>query len=218
MKRELMCGLISLFAGMLIACEGPQGIQGLSGTQGIAGIQGPPGSEPQECTSPPPVTYEMGLALAKAETYFMSCSGDTYSTYNYCLKMANGNLMEEEACFNEWIKADEVCFFFYAKMLNKMPYRECGVKLFEAVYTYDPNTMVETYTTTFLGNTADFDSDGIADWWETWMGLNPCTANTYGSCIEDGDLDYDDDGIPNAQDEKPICNELDPEEYLPDCY
>lgn len=54
----------------------------------------------------------------------------------------------------------------------------------------------------------DTDGDGISDYMESWMSLNPCEKCSYGG-VEgvdcDADLDFDDDGIPNGEDHDPGC-------------
>ena len=54
----------------------------------------------------------------------------------------------------------------------------------------------------------DTDGDGIDDYWEYQMGLNPCEKCSYGGIPGvdcDADLDYDRDGIPNGIDYNPMC-------------
>lgn len=55
----------------------------------------------------------------------------------------------------------------------------------------------------------DTDGDGISDYMESWMSLNPCERCSYGgtegvNC--DADLDFDADGIPNGEDHDPGCS------------
>jgi len=54
----------------------------------------------------------------------------------------------------------------------------------------------------------DTDGDGIPDYWEYHMGLNPCEKCSYGG-VEgvdcDADLDYDRDGTANGIDYNPMC-------------
>lgn len=55
----------------------------------------------------------------------------------------------------------------------------------------------------------DTDGDGISDYDESWMSLNPCERCSYGG-VEgvdcDADLDFDGDGIPNGEDRYPACS------------
>ncbi len=57
----------------------------------------------------------------------------------------------------------------------------------------------------------DTDGDGVEDFWEYQMGLNPCEPCSYGGTPGvdcDGDLDYDRDPRNNADDTNPICGML----------
>ena len=56
------------------------------------------------------------------------------------------------------------------------------------------------------GGENDTDRDGISNFWEYQMGLNPCEKYSVGGTIADGDFDYDNDGILNKNDSSPICN------------
>jgi len=55
----------------------------------------------------------------------------------------------------------------------------------------------------------DTDGDGISDYMESWMSLNPCERCSYGG-VEgvncDSDEDFDGDGTPNGQDNDPGCS------------
>jgi hypothetical protein len=57
-------------------------------------------------------------------------------------------------------------------------------------------------------HTQDTDGDGLTDFEESQMYLNPCEPCSYGG-VEgvdcDADLDFDQDGIPNGEDEDPDC-------------
>jgi hypothetical protein len=55
---------------------------------------------------------------------------------------------------------------------------------------------------------SDYDGDGVSDFYESHMALNPCEKCSYGGTegIDcDGDLDFDGDGTPNAEDLNPAC-------------
>lgn len=71
---------------------------------------------------------------------------------------------------------------------------------YSCVEQLDPNSMEH-----------DADGDGIADYWEYYMGLNPCEKCSYGGIPGldcDGDLDWDRDGVPNGLDTQPICGQM----------
>lgn len=57
----------------------------------------------------------------------------------------------------------------------------------------------------------DTDGDGVADYWEYQMGLNPCEPCSYGGTPGvdcDGDLNYDRDARNNAEDSEPMCGQM----------
>jgi len=56
----------------------------------------------------------------------------------------------------------------------------------------------------------DSDNDGLSNGIERRLGLDPCNAYTsphqLASCIKDGNIDSDGDGIVNTDDDQPTCN------------
>lgn len=54
----------------------------------------------------------------------------------------------------------------------------------------------------------DTDGDGVSDYMESFMSLNPCEVCSYGGTEGvdcDADLDFDGDGTPNGEDDSPGC-------------
>ena len=54
-----------------------------------------------------------------------------------------------------------------------------------------------TQEVTFNHGWIDLGSDGLPDWWEVWLGLDPHNPDTDGDGILDGDEDHDNDGLAN---------------------
>ena len=125
------------------------------------------------------------------------------------------------------------CKYLYIEALNKIPLNECGT----AIYITEgetpepaslppadfdandpPHEFIEKNSFWFYPEYDDFDNDGLSNWFEYIMGLNPCTENSFGNCIHDGDLDYDGDGIPNEEDDYPICNDDDYNPPTSECW
>ena len=55
-------------------------------------------------------------------------------------------------------------------------------------------------------NEEDTDGDGISDYKEFEMGMNPCSRYSHSCEVPDGTLDYDGDGMNDADDDDPTCN------------
>lgn len=215
---------------------GEQGEKGEPGDDGQQGIQGEPGVDGVECAMDPN-TLLMQHEWSQAEAYRWSCHDSTDLQYQYCLMdaeltynscvdatgvdqnpdegcMAVADGMKDE-CDEYYKHEDESCENWYAKRVNKQTLRVCGIRIFGnegGQLPYDENgyQMINVLE-------GDFDGDGISNWMEYLMGYNPCTPWSFGQCIDDADLDYDADGIPNGTDEFPICNPQDPGEYQIDC-
>lgn len=218
--------------------QGEQGPQGEDGMNGENGEQGEPGIDGIECAVDPN-TLTMQYEWVQAEAYRQNCTDtndanyqicllDAELTYNSCvdatgtdaepgtgcMAVADGKMQDCEEYYNE---QNDSCHNWYAKRVNKIPLRVCGVRIFGnegGELPYDENGYQYMNV-----NEEDFDGDGISNWMEFWMGLNPCTPWSFGQCIDDADLDYDADGIPNGEDEAPICPKdfKDKGEYLSDC-
>jgi hypothetical protein len=86
--------------------------------------------------------------------------------------------------------------------VNKLPIRECGAE----VFIIDDD---------ISGDSSDADGDGIKNFDEYVMGLNPCSVRSFNAL--DADLDFDIDGLLNGVDPYPRCNFEDPAGMSTDC-
>ncbi len=162
------------------------------------------------CEPETPATSLMQFEWAKADTFFAECWNETRDNLDRCL---NDETRSYQDCIGTYDQEEVRCYYWRNERSNKIPLRTCGVPIFiQTSADGDPYTWVV--------NEADEDGDNIATWHEYWMGINPCTTHSFGTCAEgDAEWDYDADGIPNGEDPRPICNEssTDPAEYYSDC-
>jgi len=176
-----------------LTCLGPDG------TETSVTVGGP------DC-SVPPSTIIMHYEWNEADTYRRDCSIAVDLAWHECTQ--NGF----PDCNENRDEREEQCSYTYAGWLNKIPLRECGTTIFDIT----GNPWDGGYSRS--ANQTDFDGDGIGNWHEYLMGLNPCTPHAYGMCHNDADLDFDADGKPNGTDDNPYCNpDNDPAGWFTDC-
>lgn len=114
--------------------------------------------------------------------------------------------LKEEQCetpeCREQIERDIAVTLEYDSLrVNKPVIRECG-----AIVYFEPE---EEGGWPRINFETDTDGDGLTDGREYLLGTNPCAKNSISCELEDGELDYDDDGIPNKDDFQPACQEGD---------
>jgi len=159
----------------------------------------------QECTPAPGETALMQYSWGIAYDYAMACEKQVQEESTQC------NANKETDCATKYDKGRAGCFYWLGVHVNKETLRTCGAKIFKV----DLDATVQIN----LGaeDKVDTDGDGIPNYWEYQMGLNPCTPNSFGSCYKDAEEDYDKDGIPNGKDTAPICNPEDKTGNGSDC-
>jgi len=191
--RKLIIIVILLFS--VIGCSQQSPLPGVNAEPITTKSMAAP---PTEMVSVAPSTFAMIQTWAEADADVGRCT--------LIRDLKDGTSLEKTNRF-KW------CWHFRNKKINKIPTRECGAKIIDITGS-DPTK--PGYSSKVID--ADTDGDGIDNWWEYNMGLNPCSKSTYGS-IPDAELDYDADGIPNGEDPFPTCNsnKNDPAEYYSDC-
>ncbi len=232
MKVKLL--VLALLAA-LAACTTESGPMG---PQGEMGVPGENGEDAIECAVPSD-TLIMQFEWNSGESWWLkclqetelgewNCRQDAEIDYTQCTQATGqdqpgdgGCLDIRDAAYEECqVYAQEnenACHFWYTKRANKIPLRTCDARVF-ANDGLDSLPMDEDGNTYFpIDQEEDSDGDGISNWWEFKMGYNPCTPQSFGACVDDADLDYDKDGIPDGQDPYPICNMKDPGEFQSDC-
>ncbi|MBT4917751.1 collagen-like protein [Candidatus Peregrinibacteria bacterium] len=197
--------------------QGIQGEQGPQGEMGEQGVQGKHGDTSEQCT-PDVWTLTLQTDYIEAEFRLQACRIETETAQDFCNNWCETK-GEDESCYDDCEHEAAVsewhCRLWYAKHVNLSTVRQCGLEVFTLLDDIDPE--VTPYEYPYDVSVEDFDGDGIRDWWELQMGLNPCTQHSLSNCLNDGDLDYDVDGIPNKDDEMQLCNPDDPAGMQIDC-
>jgi hypothetical protein len=225
--------------------EGPEGPRGEEGQTGLQGIQGNPGEDGEVgedgkkgfCAIPADtiiMQYEWVQAqsyrnncLSKSDFHYEDCILNATVNYHDCVEVTGQDQAGDGGCFDfkvnknkecdeSWNQQDYECHNWYAKRVNKIPLRVCGTRIFDNSDGGLPKSEHGNVESMMVVE-EDSDGDGISNWMEFLMGYNPCTPHSFGLCIDDADLDYDVDGIPDGEDDFPICNPDDPGEYPSDC-
>ncbi len=169
------------------------------------------GTVGEDCQAPLS-TMTMRSEWAKAYALNIDCQDRADLEDFKCILRADPN----EDCGAQFNLAQRWCVYWYARQANKIPLRECGITVINILGTPDELDINESL---IEPNDEDEDMDGIPNYWEFIMGYNPCTAHSFGcSFPSDGSDDFDADGIPDSEDEWPICNMgNDPADYGSDC-
>ena len=163
----------------------------------------------EDCQAPLS-TQTMRNEYVKAYSYHMYCQLDNEMRMDECIEQAD----PERSCGEEYNLQQRWCIYYFARKLNKVPLRECGATAWIINGTPDEteNPVDPNYE--------DSDGDGVPNYWEVYLGYNPCTPHSFGCSYPlDGTDDFDADGIPDSEDEWPICNMdgTDPADYGSDC-
>lgn len=203
----------------LAACETPDVLLDVDVHQDF--VEGAFDSDTGTCAEAPASTSLMQYKWSEARTRFESCRSSAAMDRKLCVHDVDAQSVHTvDECRAVYDQAIRECAFFHNNQVNVLPLRECGAEIFTdisspgGVYDYEFNVGEDT------------DGDGVSNWHEYKMGMNPCDAHSFGTCQEhDGAADYDADGIPNAEDEDPLCNDfrsgqdLNPDPaYDPECF
>lgn len=156
-----------------------------NGKDGADGKDGQDGEDSASCAIPPS-TLTMLTDWIRAASREADCLQDVMSAYHRCEDNGTGGCDQSgrTECINDFISD-----------INHTPSYTCGAVLYTGTSIYDYQIVEE-----------DTDGDGISNYWEYEMGYNPCSPNSFGSCVNDADLDFDNDGVRNGIDPTPYCN------------
>ena len=162
-----------------------------------------------DCKSDVQSTYAMRYSWEQGWLYSSQCQETAHEDYYNCLD--NGG--DSQECFDQEDLDVKWCLYWLWKGANKLTLRECGVTIANITSSPDASDFAVEV------NMEDSDGDGVPNYWEFWMGMNPCSQYSFGcGTPRDGTYDYDADGIPDGEDDAPLCNMGDdPGEYPSDC-
>jgi len=177
---------------------GPAGPAGRDGTPGQNGVDGKNGANGQDaCVGPDPNFWLILRDFDEAKSYRFGCVAEASADLALCRQDA-ANEAAKQICQDNYATANAVCEEYHAWRANKTIGRLCHAE----VMHFDGKQSA--------GVTVDSDGDGLSNFEEFLLYLNPCSKTSYGSCVKDAELDGDFDGIPNGQDPLPYCNLNDP--------
>ncbi len=138
----------------------------------------------------------------------MIARGQAIVADNSCMEKYQQHLQElkdqgvctEENCWKLIGKEAKVCSYQYAVTVNEPTVTRCGAQ----VLVVPKGVLPEEYVMNFEQQ-VDTDGDGVSNYDEYEGFSDPCTANSVDVCKSDGELDYDEDGLPNDSDQYPSC-------------
>lgn len=191
-----------------------EGEMGPTGPEGKQGIQGEQGDNANQCV---PDVWTLTLQTDYLEATFgrSICHMEVEHASQDCVEECEET--PDEGCHEQCWQEEELeywhCEYWYGHAVNRATIRQCGLEVLTMLFDDSSNLTEHPWD----ASGEDYDGDGIRDWWELQMGLNPCTQHSLSNCLNDGDLDYDVDGIPNKEDEFPLCNPNDPAGWQADC-
>jgi len=154
-------------------------------------------------------TWSMRYEWDRAWDYNLGCQERAENDFDRCLTSedVSRDCAEEVNLENQW------CVYWFARQINKVPLRVCGVSVYNIIG--DPSTQ----DWRLEPNDNDDDGDGVSNYWEFYLGMNPCSQYSYG-CDggQDGTNDFDADGVLDRDDSAPRCNTgYDPGDGISDC-
>lgn len=165
-----------------------------------------PEPEDQEaCENPYPSRLdEMIKSWKEAKEYAEPEWDRVNEDYTKCLEECDNEtrgctLEEIRNCSDTLLQESRKVDKEYVKRVNKIPLEVCNTKVQVATES-GPRVVFEE----------DADGDGLSNAYEFFREIDPCnpysTESQKLSCTNDGALDFDGDGISNAQDPYPDCH------------
>lgn len=218
--NKILSATLALVASLFVFST-ISGCTGETGPAGRDGVNGHDGKDGQDaCQAPDPTFWLIIRDFEEAARYSAYCFADTEAQYDICLvtyKPDDFPCMEagdcNTYCLQVYNQNYNNCLHYTAWRANKTITRLCGAK----VWTYTPpDELPGMEFGTLTAVDEDTDGDGISNFNEYLLHLNPCDTHSYGSCVKDSELDGDFDEVPNGKDDLPYCNPGD-KENISDC-
>lgn len=118
----------------------------------------------------------------------------------------------ESCSFGSGSECDQVrleysrCLYKRDMGLNEVPRLLCGASIVTVPEVVKP----EEYTDREGVSVLDADGDGLNNYLEFTLGMNPCSKQSYFHCPTDFQVDSDGDGLVNGEDPFPACHQAKP--------
>lgn len=152
------------------------------------------------CGLAPQSTIKVLGEQADAEVLAISLEQDCMDKYQQHVQALISQGSCDEVSCPQQIKGEaNTCSYNYAMAINKPTESRCGAQ----VLLVPKGVAPEEYIMNF--SQEDTDGDGVSNFDEYKGHSDPCVENSLDSCKSDGDMDYDNDGLPNATDPAPTC-------------
>jgi hypothetical protein len=140
---------------------------------------------------------EWDQARDKAEAESDTCYQAYQLQIQDCIDNGEG---DELTCPEKYKEQVRVCAYNYAVTMNKPTEERCGAQIHVVPAGADPNNYVGQWNT---GD--DTDGDGVENWFEFELEIDPCEPNSRDACKGDGEPDSDGDGANDGDDKQPSC-------------
>ncbi len=159
------------------------------------------GAPETRCGLAPQTTVELVVEQFHATWTARSIQENCMKLYQeHIQQLIAQGICDELTCQEKYKGEAKTCSYNYAVAVNKPGVTRCGAQ----VLLVPAEVLPEEYVMNFAQN-VDTDGDGVSNFDEYVGGSDPCTANSLDVCQSDGELDYDEDGLPNDSDPAPSC-------------
>ncbi|MDH5597130.1 MAG: hypothetical protein OEY44_03425 [Candidatus Peregrinibacteria bacterium] len=205
------CRVEEVSEGALVTCDdgsealvpngtdganGVDGQDGQDGQDGMNGTNGANGADGVSCQTPVSTYYMMNYKLIATEERIRWLESARIR-FDNCIM---DGIETSTVCRENYLRSEFSAHSYYIIRGNFFPENECGARVMELTKTINEFVSEDGSGSLWSRNMEDTDGDGIANYHEFFMGLNPCTPQSFG-CTMDADGDFDFDGVPNGEDQ-----------------
>lgn len=139
---------------------------------------------------------EIKQAYDQAMEEYLVCDDAYQDHLKECAVQGEG---DELSCPSLYGYEANICTYNYAQSVNAPTEEKCGAQWINLSEGTNPKEFVSN------PSLEDTDNDGVSNSDEIQAGSDPCSPNSLDPCLNDGDFDFDEDGILNAEDPAPFC-------------